>query len=168
MSIQYMVLIPDSIVIPCCLLTSLLVRGIQIGEKWKQVGWWCFPGMSYVPTPCISCSCCWALPEGSDFISTLLVTFFEGMLGIFWCFATSLFYILSVFPEPYNKQSACFTNIISVTFTWDVTHTVHCLLWISLWFTSHNWVPECIPCFKYSREIILVPSGFNFTETSFT
>jgi hypothetical protein len=33
-----MCLIPESIVIPCCLLTSLLVRGIKIGEK-SKLGW---------------------------------------------------------------------------------------------------------------------------------
>ena len=31
-------LIPESIVVPCCLLTSLLVRGIQVGEK-SKLGW---------------------------------------------------------------------------------------------------------------------------------
>jgi len=33
-----MCVIPESIVIPCCLLTSLLVRGIKIGKK-SKLGW---------------------------------------------------------------------------------------------------------------------------------
>jgi hypothetical protein len=49
-------------------------------------------------------------------------------------------------------------DVTSATVTWDVVHTLLCLMGISYWSSFYQYTTECMFCFKSVPDIETVPS----------